>query len=438
MAITDETFKSIEGTERFFTVNGKQLRIPARFDTFMLYRTKFRELARVYSDKAAKEYIATVHDLSTFMNEFPDIYKNNLKSVAEKAVDIFISEGIYDISVEEFMEVHIKNHNYAVKDYQVMKESIMLTARNNAQATQGLMSGIGSLFGGSNAFVQGVVEGVSEGVVEEGTKLTKEQQEELYQRIQPELLFHNVFTDYWNVVISLIEVLKASGKDIWLSDSGEVENMGTIIKSMSNPNFPQDRVLDVIFDYILKKPNEAALFKLLEEKYGLTDEIKSVFEYFIYPDFSEVAYTAEDFPKPEAKEETAPSQETPQNSQQSVGQDTSDSTQDSSKKKGFFSSLGSKLDNLNGEKMKKGLKIGAGILAGGALLGGLSGSGSNSRDSQSEWEREQERKNRKAEYERRHQEALDSQREWEAVRKANEERRRKGQPELPLPPRKWY
>lgn len=39
---------------------------------------------------------------------------------------------------------------------------------------------------------------------------------------------------------------------------------------------------------------------------------------------------------------------------------------------------------------------------------------------------------------RRRQRAVESQRQWLAVKKANEERRRKGQPELPLPPREWY
>lgn len=58
-----------------------------------------------------------------------------------------------------------------------------------------------------------------------------------------------------------------------------------------------------------------------------------------------------------------------------------------------------------------------------------------------EYEREQKEYEKKREREKRderHRRAIQSQREWEAVRKANEERRRKGQPELPLPPRDWY
>lgn len=50
---------------------------------------------------------------------------------------------------------------------------------------------------------------------------------------------------------------------------------------------------------------------------------------------------------------------------------------------------------------------------------------------------QQQKQAEKAERERRHREALESQRRWRAVKEENERRRRKGQPELPLPPRSW-
>lgn len=42
------------------------------------------------------------------------------------------------------------------------------------------------------------------------------------------------------------------------------------------------------------------------------------------------------------------------------------------------------------------------------------------------------------ENEERYRRARESQKEWEAVRQANMERRRNGQPELPYPPRYYY
>ena len=55
-----------------------------------------------------------------------------------------------------------------------------------------------------------------------------------------------------------------------------------------------------------------------------------------------------------------------------------------------------------------------------------------------ELEEERRREYQRQESERKREAARESQRQWEAVRKANIERKRKGQPELPLPPRSWY
>lgn len=372
--IITETFKPYEGTEKTFSVNGKNLIVPARLDTYMEYRKRFKRLAKACSDKAAEEYIASVNDLESFMNKFPDIYKNNLKTVAEKAVDILISEGIYTVSADDLQNLHIKNYHIAVSDYQTMKESILLTAQNNARATQGLMSGLGSLFNGSR--MQGFVEGLNEGVVEAGTKLSQEQKTELFLRIKPVQLFQNVFLDYWNVSISLVKILNANGKDIWLSDSEEAGNMETIIKSMSNPNFPQEKILDIIFDIILKNPSEAAVYKLLEEKYGLTDEVKAIFDYFIYPEFNEIVYTEDDFPKPIVATSSAQSAGSNNNEQQNSEQETQNENQENAPK-GKFSSFINKLD---GDKMKKGLKIGAGILAAKVMVAGALNNNSKSSD----------------------------------------------------------
>lgn len=62
----------------------------------------------------------------------------------------------------------------------------------------------------------------------------------------------------------------------------------------------------------------------------------------------------------------------------------------------------------------------------------------NEEKRRAEYEKERDLREQAKERERRHREAVESQRNWDAVKKANDERRRKGQPELPYPPRKWY
>lgn len=91
-------------------------------------------------------------------------------------------------------------------------------------------------------------------------------------------------------------ILRENGKDIWLADSGKIDDINAVLESVHNPNFPQEKVADVLFDCILKKPNAAAIYKTIEEKFGLTDEVQKIFDYFIYPDFTKIVYTESDFP----------------------------------------------------------------------------------------------------------------------------------------------
>ena len=76
------------------------------------------------------------------------------------------------------------------------------------------------------------------------------------------------------------------------------------------------------------------------------------------------------------------------------------------------------------------------MLASSALFGGNKKQSAETDESKREKMRQKEM--REAGHQRKYEAAKESQRQWNAVKKANEERRRKGQPELPLPPRSWY
>ena len=330
--IMEEAFTAYTGSEKVFTLNGKELVIPARFDAFITYRTKFMKLAKACADKAAEEYKEKIHDLDTFRALFQDIYLENLKIVSSKAVDILVSEGIYQFSIDTFSAKNIETFHTALNDLRTTNESVKLTEQNNAKVTQNLKNGIGSLFSNRGSFARGLVQGAVESTLE-GSEITAPQKAELYQRIRTHLLLHNVFQDYWNAVITLVGILRENGKDIWLADSG--------------------------------------IYKTIEEKFGLTDEVQKIFDYFIYPDFTKIVYTESDFPGM-----------VPANSNMAQGQNASEEPK---KKKGLFSFM----DKESGESVKKGLKIGAGLLATSVLLaaskGGSTNNNSNNNDGKKDY-----------------------------------------------------
>lgn len=364
--ITEETFAAYSGSEKTFTLHGKTLTVPANLDVYMHYRRQFRELAKACSDEAAAEYRESVHDLDTYMEQFPEIYEKYLRQVAEKAVDVLVSAGVYSFDVDSFVKAHMENFNLAAQDYQTMSESIRLTEERNTKIGQGMMNSVTSLFGNRGSFMQGLVDGMTESAVEDVRKINAEQKTELFQRIDPSNQLNRVYLDYWNVGTTLMNILRGNGADIWQADGANAGDMNAVLRNISNPNFPQEKVLDVLFDYILKAPGSSALFKAMEEKFG--EDAREILDYFMYPDFNQLAFTCEDFPQQTAEakaEEEKPSQ------------DEAAEPQGKKRKKGMFSVWDKVVD---GEKMKNGLKIGAGILAASVMLASSKSGNSSSND----------------------------------------------------------
>lgn len=364
--ITEETFAAYSGSEKTFTLHGKTLTVPANLDVYMHYRRQFRELAKACSDEAAAEYRESVHNLDTYMEQFPKIYEKYLRQVAEKAVDVLVSAGVYSFDVDSFVKAHMENFNLAAQDYQTMSESIRLTEERNTKIGQGMMNSVTSLFGNRGSFMQGLVDGMTESAVEDVRKINAEQKTELFQRIDPSNQLNRVYLDCWNVGTTLMNILRGNGADIWQADGANTGDMNAVLRNISNPNFPQEKVLDVLFDYILKAPGSSALFKAMEEKFG--EDAREILDYFMYPDFNQLAFTSEDFPQQTAEakaEEEKPSQ------------DAAAEPQGKKRKKGMFSVWDKVVD---GEKMKNGLKVGAGILAASVMLASSKSGNSSSND----------------------------------------------------------
>ena len=364
--ITEETFAAYSGSDKTFTLNGKTLVVPANLDVYMHYRRQFRELAKACSDEAAAEYRESVHDLDTYMEQFPKIYEKYLRQVAEKAVDVLVSAGVYSFDVDSFVKAHMENFNLAAQDYQTMSESIRLTEERNTKFGQGMMNSVTSLFGNRGSFMQGLVDGMTESAVEDVRKVNAEQKTELFQRIDPSKQLNRVYLDYWNVGTTLMNILRGNGADIWQADGANTGDMNAVLRNISNPNFPQEKVLDVLFDYILKAPGSSALFKAMEEKFG--EDAREILDYFMYPDFNQLAFTSEDFPQQTVEAKTE---------EKKASQDTATEPQGKKRKKGMFSVWDKVVD---GEKMKNGLKVGAGILAASVMLASSKSGNSSSND----------------------------------------------------------
>ncbi len=380
--ITKEIFQAYEGTQKVFTLNGKQLTVPANLDTFNYYKGKFYHLAKYCTDNAVEQYKSSVTNLERFVNCFPDIYNENLNTVISKAMDILIAEEIYNYSAEMFEKRHKRSFCSGIAYYKQIGEGIKETAANNSQ-TAGVVANLAtSLFSTGSSGLDNLFCDV---IGNSSNTMTEEQQAALFNCMAPQDIFNCVLCDYCDVVTTMCDILNENGKDIWLYEEN-TDGMDNVIKSIANPNFPQDKVAEVLFDCLLKKPYDPSIYKTLEDKFGRTDEINAIFDYFNYDVYNNNFYSEEDFPKQTIAEDTnAEAQNKENENQNNSGNTVNDNTQNpENKKKGFFSSLKDEVKKMDVDKLKndakEGLKIGAGVLAAGALLGlgGLSKSNNNS------------------------------------------------------------
>lgn len=292
--IEQEIWEPIKGKARTFSFYGEVLAIPENLDIFNSYRLKFKELAEKCVERAKSEYKARVKDFVSFMEFFPKIYKENLSPILQKAVDILISEGDWTVTFDSFFDLHTSAFHLALDDYNAMIESTRLTVEKNQKSVASAMSNVPNLVGGGFGFkgalkgmaiaetFNAVKKGVGNNAMKNASSINHAQQAELYGRIKIDILFNRIFADYWNVYHSLVWKLKQNGHDIWWQTKDVDQQAKNIFKNLSNPNFPQDKVLSALISLILTNPYSPEYYEFAISRFGQSDEIDKIKEYFGY------------------------------------------------------------------------------------------------------------------------------------------------------------
>ena len=382
--LENEQLTLYEGKEKTFSLNGKVFTVPARLDAFNYYRNTFKELATYYSDKASKKYIECVSDASSFFEHVLEIYDENLNAVIDCAVDVLVSDNIFQYSVETFASTHQKTScevmeycSQIYKEYETLKQS-------STQTVQGISNLASSLLGQKSWVLGEFVSGMGEGLAE-SVSLSDEQLRTFFASIEPQKVFNGAYSDYWKVYLTLVYCLKEHNKDIWTPDEVTTDEIDTTLQLLAKPNFPQDKVTDLILNLITKDPYRKEIYDLMKIKFGENEEVLNIIGYFGFIDYAESIFTEGDFPKIELAKDTSAESVVSENvggqekvEPQGATSQAQDTTANTSGKKGLLSFV----DKLDSEKVKKGLKIGAGIAVAGALLNGL-GSGTSSSTSSS-------------------------------------------------------
>lgn len=292
-----DEWEQVVGSIRKFPLCGKELEISESMDIFNSYRLKFHELASICADNARKEYDRKVQNLTTFLGFYPKIYQSYLSILIKQSMNILISEGIWTVTEDSFEQQHLADFHLGMNDYTATLESIELTLQANRRRISGLTSLIPNISGGGfglKGAVKGIAtatafnivrDGAEAGLINSVSNINQAQQAELYGRIKPDYLFECVFTDYWRVFLSLVFLLNKNGKSIWWLTNETTQQANNIFQNMSNPNFPQDKLLDVFLDILKTNPYNAEYHKFMLSRFGENEETTAIKNYFGYTDF---------------------------------------------------------------------------------------------------------------------------------------------------------
>ena len=276
-----------------FKLFDRELNIPTNLATFNSYRLIYRNLALQATDELEYEYNNSIHNLDEFLASFPMLYKSKLDSLIKKSIDILISEGIWTVTYDSFLESHLNDFHLAMDDYRTMVDNFNLVLEENQRKKATMWGYIPNLIGGGFGII-GALKGIAtataynlirNGIEESSLKnanVKPEQRAQIYNYLNTSLLFDRVFSDYWNVFLSLVWTLNQNGKNIWWPNNKEIAQAENIFANLSNPNFPQDKVIDAILQIIQVDPYNEQYYTYMIEKFGDTEEIHSIKQYFGY------------------------------------------------------------------------------------------------------------------------------------------------------------
>lgn len=297
--IDNELMVSVVGSEKRFSLCGKELVVSQDRDIFNSYRANYWKMAKICADNAVHEYLEKIHNIDDFLQNFLDIYDRNLEPLTKIALNILVGEDVYTITHESFMAEHKASFRSALADYDTMVESWNLTIESNKKVIGGISniaSNIVSNKLGANTVQGGFVNGMISGVAEASIDVTPAQKAELYNRITPYILFNRIFNDYWSVYLSLIFTLNKNGKNIYWPTKDMATQANNMFSNISSPNFNQEKIVDVLFDIIEKFPYNKAYYEFMKEKFAETDEVNALICYYGC-EFSETVYSEAEYPK---------------------------------------------------------------------------------------------------------------------------------------------
>lgn len=285
-----EQWSPKNGDVREFTLVGNVVSVSANLDACIQYRNEFKTSAKYYAERFEFKYKNCVQDFDSLIHYFEDLYLEGLQPMLDRAYSVLLPFGIFSASIEDFSSRHINTYKRALTSCQKMA-GIELSKNERAQQTGNQVGNAMRLQGGGFGF-KGAMKGIAQAeafnigmgmlgkIVSNNNKMTQEEKEKVFTSFKQDVFFQEVYSDYFNTFLTMVQTL---------SDNNELNGVKTIInaeystmiKNLQNPMFPKEKVAPALVKLVSSYPFEMAGFKLLQERFGQTEEVKNIISYFI-------------------------------------------------------------------------------------------------------------------------------------------------------------
>lgn len=284
-----EQWQPLTGTAKEFPLDGNIISVSANLDTCMQYAKLFKSTAKYYAERFKFKYHQCVTDYDTMLHYFDEMYFEGLSAMVDRAYSLLLPFGVFHVNIDVFRSYQVETHNKALNSYMTM---FQIKEKRN-QSADNLGNQVGNsiqLQGGGFGF-KGAMKGVAKAeafnlgmgfigkYVANQTKMSDEEKAEIFSKFQKDIFFAEVYSDYISTFFTTIQILSDNGvlDGIFTRTNEEFD---TIITNLHNPMFPQDKFSSILSGLISSYPFTSSCYELAKQKYGETNEIKKIIEYF--------------------------------------------------------------------------------------------------------------------------------------------------------------
>lgn len=273
------------GTEQCFSLLGKELYVSAGMDTFNYYRKLFKKLAKHQADALAAEYRATIHDLDSFLVNFPEMYARYRKPLLDYAMSLILQSGVYDLSAKQFEDQHTADFCLCAEDVDTAIESFNLTIEANQDRKirmYNMMPGV--VFSGIGGFAAALAMNIAVTSIAEAdirnANVSKKQRAEIFGRIDTDVLMERAFIDYWRVFLSMTWQLNRKGCDVWYPNDADNESASGLLGNLNSGMIPPDKVPDILVKLLQLNPYSDDPLLYIKNHVMLSEKVLLIFDYF--------------------------------------------------------------------------------------------------------------------------------------------------------------